>query len=93
MREEVLNHFGIDKQIDKAIDELDELKEALIDYKMDKSNMHKIEHVKEESCDVANMIAQIDDYLNYKMCDKIFDMECKMIRTKKRIETGWVKYR
>ena len=87
MRKKALLHFGIDAQIDKAIEELDELKEALINYKADKTNKKKIEHVKEESADAENMIRQIDSYLKFAEAEKAFAMHNKMIRTMIRIES------
>ena len=85
LRIKVLEYYGIDAQIEKTIEELEELKEALISYKSDKNNTKYIENLKEELADVENMTMQINEKINYSYREKYEIMNSKMKRQIERI--------
>lgn len=59
----ILDHYGIDKQIDIAIEEMSELIKELCKYKRGGNN---VESIKEELCDTLIMCYQIQYAFNFK---------------------------
>ena len=74
----IINHYGKDNQIRKAIEELDELKEAL-------NENHTKDHIIEEMADVLVMLTQLA--LIYDIDPEVVDdmMEYKIDRTIERM--------
>lgn len=69
----VAHHFGFAQQLDKAIEEVDELREAL-------GNPALAAHLQEEIADVYNMLDQLCILMD---CEENVQCiaECKMLRT------------
>lgn len=82
MHKKAIEHYGNDAQIEKTIEELDELKIELFRDKKD------VKRIMEELADVYNMIEQI--MIIYKISNKMLyeNMRGKMIRTLENIEGG-----
>lgn len=76
--EAIIEHYGKDNQIRKAIEELDELKEAL-------NENHTKDHIIEEMADVLVMLTQLA--LIYDIDPEVVDdmMEYKIDRTIERM--------
>lgn len=79
---EIINHYGVNHQLNKLKEECDELKQAIIDYE----NTHEnIDHVAEEMSDVLNLIEQVSlhqnltkklvDYKRYKLLRQLYRMK------------------
>ena len=74
----IINHYGKENQIRKAVEELDELKEAL-------NENHTKDHIIEEMADVLVMLTQLA--LIYDIDPEVVDdmMEYKIDRTIERM--------
>lgn len=80
MQQTIIRHYGYEHQLEKLIEELRELEEAIL-YKQDS------ESIKEEMADVLNLIEQIINYQNWN--DEVQEIkEYKIARQIQRIENG-----
>ena len=78
MQQTIIRHYGYENQLEKLIEELRELEEAIL-YKQDS------ESIKEEMADVLNLIEQIINYQNWN--DEVQEIkEHKIARQIQRIE-------
>lgn len=77
-----INHFGVDHQIDKAIEELGELITALSRRRLDRSNRQDIA---EEIADVLIMANQLRIIYGGEMVDDFIDQ--KLLRLRKYINS------
>lgn len=75
-----VDHYGSDRQIDKAIEEMSELTKALLKLRYD-ANEQTVENVFEEMADVEIMLDQlkliIGDKAIYR-CDKVYRLTEKL---------------
>ena len=99
IHKQVINFFGEKAQLDKALEELEELKDELKVFKQNGFNIISILKSKEsiisELADVKNMIEQIEMMLGIKSKELQEMQDLKMIRTLERIKkqiTGGVKW-
>lgn len=79
----VIEHFGKEKQIDKAIEEIHELAYELVVHSRSEDNKRR---VFEEFCDVHNMLIQLERMFEFDYHKIMAEMERKMERTMKVIE-------
>jgi NTP pyrophosphatase (non-canonical NTP hydrolase) len=84
---EALDTYGIDKQLDIAIEEMSELTKAIIKHRRYASK-ETYENLCEETADVAIMIEQI--FLSTKRDDVAKYAVAKIERLKQRLEKGGV---
>lgn len=84
--EKIANHYGLDHQIRKAKEELQELYTALLDYQLNDSK-EKQKAVVTEIADVAIMIEQLKLLMGVSE-DVEVEIEYKLNRQLKRIERG-----
>lgn len=77
--------YGTDHQIDKAIEEMSELTQALIKLKQSKNSHIFMDHVSEEMADVEIMIKQLNMILKNDEQVKRYRIY-KLIRLKKRMD-------
>lgn len=82
---QALNTFGIDKQLDIAIEEMSELTKAIIKHRRYASR-ETYENLCEETADVAIMIEQL--FLSTKRDDIAKYAVAKIERLKQRLEKG-----
>ena len=90
----ILEHFGITNQIDKTIEELNELKECLSYIEIERNiydmKPEHIEHLVSELADVYIMCEQLMEH--YKLEHELdITIDYKLNRTLERIETGYYK--
>ena len=83
---EIINHFGVDNQIDKCYEELGELMEELEKYGLDCFDREK---AKGEIIDVINMLIQMIIIYDISKKEIIEGMAKKNKRTLERIEEGY----
>lgn len=82
---QALNTFGIDKQLDIAIEEMSELTKAIIKHRRYASR-ETYENLCEETADVAIMIKQI--FMSTCCGDVTKYVDAKIERLKQRLEKG-----
>lgn len=84
----IANHYGMDLQVIKLAEEVDELQEAFIDYFKEPTREHWL-HIIEEAADVHIMIEQFKMLIKPED-KKEFDKVCleKVNREIGRIEAG-----
>jgi NTP pyrophosphatase (non-canonical NTP hydrolase) len=78
-QKDILKHFGIEAQIKKFFEEVEELKQAI---KLKNKVM-----IREELADVHNVLMQLIFYFGVRMIYK--KAVEKLLRTKERIRTGY----
>ena len=82
---EIINHYGIDKQLKYIHTEYFELDEAILDYEHDETGYVDTKHIAEEIADVMVMLKQFQYY--YGIQDKEVEdiMKSKIERQLERI--------
>ena len=79
---QIFEHYGEEKQLDKLLEESEELIEATMKYQEDKSEAN-LNHLAEEMADVEIMLRQIKAVVGDKVDEFI---QYKLTRQLKRIE-------
>lgn len=79
---QIFKHYGAENQLDKLLEEAEELIEATMKYQEDKSEAN-LNHLAEEMADVEIMLRQIKAVVGDKVDEFI---QCKLTRQLKRIE-------
>jgi NTP pyrophosphatase (non-canonical NTP hydrolase) len=79
-----INHFGVDHQIDKAIEECGELVTALARRRLERSHR---EDIAEEIADVIIMMGQLRIIFGGEFVDGIIDQ--KLQRLEKKMNGDW----
>lgn len=88
---EIINHWGVRKQLKHFNSEVFELNEAILDYENDKSHNEELiqndrEHIIEELSDCLFMLTQFQIYYDISNADILRVVDFKLDRTLNKIE-------
>lgn len=95
---QIMDHFGIDTQQRKLMEEVFELQSAITIHEMALSNEYEIpltyivgtkEHITEELSDVIVLLLQLKEYYQINGYDILNQINKKIDRTIERIESGY----
>ena len=80
---QIINHYGLTKQLKKLSEEIYELQEAIL---LDEGSIECYDHILEEYADVQVILSQIEEYFELDQ-NKLVEMQSfKISRTLERIK-------